>query len=109
MKQLKFKGFKTQWILDGTKTASVRLFDDKNLKAGDELELINSDDSKVFAHAVVTDVPVKTLGEITDADLGGHEKYESREAMLESFKKFYGDKVDLGTEAKIVRFRLKEN
>lgn len=103
---LKFKGFKAQWILDGTKTASLRLFDDKDLRVGDELELINSDTGEVFAHAVITEVIEKPLSDITDADLAGHEKWNSYESMLESLDEFYGDRVTDATIGKIVRFRV---
>jgi len=43
MKTLKFKDFKARWILEGVKTATMRLFDDKDLQKGDELELVNGD------------------------------------------------------------------
>src|SRR3989344_5456248 len=106
MKTLKFKGFKAQWILDGTKTATMRLFDDKDLQVGDELELINSDNGEVFSKAVITEVIYKNLGEVEDVDLDGHEKWESREEMLGSLKKYYGDSVGLDTEVKIIKFKL---
>jgi len=62
MKTLKFKNFKAEWILNGTKTSTMRLFDDKGLKVGDDLELINSDTQKVFAKAKVTpETPVKIV------------------------------------------------
>ena len=73
MKTLKFKGFKVDLILSGEKTASMRLFDDKDLKEGDELELINSDTKEVFAHAVITEILTRKLRDITEADLEGHE------------------------------------
>ena len=106
MKTLKFKGFKAQWILDGVKTATMRLFDDKDLQVRDELELVNSDDGEIFATAVITEVTYKKAGEVEDVDLDGHEKWNSREEMLDSLKKYYGDKINPGTEVKIVRFRL---
>lgn len=43
MKTLKFKSFKARWILDGVKTSTMRLFDDKDLQIGDQLALTNSD------------------------------------------------------------------
>jgi hypothetical protein len=106
MKTLKFKGFKAQWILDGTKTATMRLFDDKDLQVGDELELINSDSGKIFSKAVITEILYKKVVEVEDVDLEGHEKWDSREEMFDSLRKYYGDKVDSNTEVKIVRFKL---
>ncbi len=106
MKTLKFKGFKADWILSGSKTATLRLFDDKDLRVGDELDLINSDTGETFAHAVITQVIEKTLGEINDADLIGHEKWNSLEDMIRTHKLYYGDRVNVQTPAKIIRFKL---
>ena len=106
MKTLKFKDFKARWILEGTKTATMRLFDDKDLKVGDELELINSDSGKVFSKAVIVEVVYRTLGEVEDIDLDGHEKWNNKEEMLKSLRLYYGDRVNLDIEVKIVRFNL---
>ncbi len=106
MKTLKFKGFKAQWILDGVKSSTMRLFDDKELQIGDELELINSDSGEAFSQAVVIEVIYKKLGEIEDVDLDGHEKWDSKDEMLKSLQKYYGEKVDWDTEVKIVKFKL---
>ena len=108
MKTLKFKDFKAKWIIDGSKTATMRLFDDKDLKVGDDLELINSDDGNVFAKAVIMDVINKKLAEVDDVDLDGHEKWNNKEEMLESLKKYYGDRVNLDTIVKIIRFNLSD-
>lgn len=106
MKILKFKGFKAEWVKDGTKTATMRLFDDKDIQAGDELELVNSDTAEVFAHGRVNEVIEKKVGEITEADLVGHEKYDSAEAMYANLKRWYGDRVTKDTLAKIIRFAV---
>ncbi|MBI2310230.1 ASCH domain-containing protein [Candidatus Collierbacteria bacterium] len=106
MKILKFKGFKADWILEGTKTSTLRLFDDKDLRVGDKLDLINSDTVTVFAHAIITEVIQKTLGEINDIDLEGHEKWHSQEDMIKTHKLYYGDAVNIQTPAKIIRFKL---
>ena len=106
MKTLKFKDFKAKWILEGVKTATMRLFDDKELKDGDELELINSDLGEVFSKATITEVVYKKLNEIDDVDLDGHEKWENKDEMLQSLKKYYGDKVDWDTMVKVVKFKL---
>ena len=106
MKTLKFKDFKAKWILEGTKTATMQLFDDKDLQVGNELELVNSDFGKVFAKAIITEVIYKNLGEVDDIDLDGHEKWNNKEEMLKSLKTYYGDRVNLDTEVKIVKFEL---
>ena len=105
MKAMKFRGFKAQMILEGTKTSSLRLFDDKNLTKEDDLELINFDTGQPFAYAKITEIIEKPLGEITDQDLIGHESFGSKEDMYASLRKYYTD-VDATTPAKIVRFKV---
>ena len=106
MKTIKFKSFKAQWILDGTKTATIRLFDDKDLQVNDELEFINSDTGESFGKAIITEITYKNLGDVDDVDLEGHERWDSKKEMLESLKVYYGDKVNLNTEVKIIKFKL---
>lgn len=106
MKTLKFKDFKAKWILEGVKTATMRLFDDKDLQKGDELALVNSDSGEVFSRAMITEVVYKKFKEIDDVDLDGHEKWNSRDDMLRSLKKYYGDKVDEDTMVKVIKFEL---
>ncbi len=105
-KTLKFKPHLIDLILAGEKTTTWRLFDDKDLQVGDEVDIINSDTKEVVAHAILTDVRTKPLGEVEDADYSGHEKYESQDAMLANFRNYYGDTVGLDTEVKIVDFIL---
>ena len=106
MKTLKFTEFKAQWILDGSKTSTMRLFDDKNLQERDELELVNSGSGEVFSRAIIIKITYKKLGEVQDIDLDGHEKWNNQNEMLLSLKNYYGDKVDLDTEVKIIRFKV---
>lgn len=106
MKTLKFKDFKAKWILEGIKTSTMRVFDDKDLKEGDELELKDSDSGEVFSRAIITEVINKKLRDVDDLDLDGHEKWNSKDEMIESLKKYYGDKVNLDTMVKVVKFKL---
>src|SRR3989344_213452 len=108
MKTLKFKGFKAKWIMDGSKTATMRLFDDKDLKVGDDLDLVNTDNGSIFSKAIITEVINKELADVDDVDLDGHEKWNNKEEMLESLKRYYGDRVDLDTIVKIIRFNLSD-
>ncbi len=108
MKTLKFRAFKARGVLDGTKTSTMRLFDDKDIQAGDDLELINYDTWQVFAQAKVKEVVEKKLKDLDEADFDGHEKFASQEEMYETYKKYYGDKVNPDTLVKIMRFELVE-
>ncbi len=106
MKTLKFKSYLVNKILSGTKTITWRLFDDKNLIVGDELTFINSDTGEEFAKAKITEVKEKKLGEIQESDFDSHEKYESKESMLEHYRGYYGDKVTTDSVVKMIRFQL---
>jgi hypothetical protein len=106
MKTLKFKDAKAKMILAGEKTATLRLFDDKGLSVGDVLELINSDTGEKFGRAQITFVIEKSIKDIEESDLQGHEKYKNKEDVLENLRSYYGDKVSLNTPAKIIYFGL---
>ena len=106
MKTLKFRHNLVQKILDDSKTVTWRLFDDKNLQAGDQVELIDWESGEKFAEAEITEVREKKLGEIEEKDFEGHEKYESREEMLKHYKEYYGDKVTVDTLVKMIDFKF---
>lgn len=48
----------------------------------------------------------KRLREIEEKDFEGHEKFESKDKMIETYRKYYGDKVDWDTVVKIIEFKL---
>ena len=106
MKNLKFRKILAEEILAGRKTSTWRFFDDKDLQAGDVVDLIEWETRTKFAAAKIKIIREKKLGEVHDEDFDGHEKYESKEAMLEEFRTYYGDKVDWDTLVKIIDFEL---
>ncbi len=106
MKTLKFKDHLVAQILAGTKTATWRLFDDKDLQIGDELSLVNGDTGEEFAHAIITSMKEKKLGELEEGDFVGHETYRDEEDMLSHYRSYYGDRVTLDTVVKIIDFKL---
>lgn len=106
-KSLKFKSNLIEPILNGTKTATWRVWDDKNLSIGDELDFVNQDDGRVFASAIVTEIIEKSFNDLTDADKIGHEAYKSLKQMYATFSHYYKKPVRPSDIVKIVRFRLK--
>jgi hypothetical protein len=106
MKTLKFRSNLVELILSGKKTVTWRLFDDKDLTVGDELELVNKETMIKFANAVIVGIHKKRLGDIGGGDFEGHETYESRDDMFKEMIKNYGDKVNGDTIVKIIEFRL---
>jgi len=109
MKSLKFKSNLVEQILNGNKTVTWRLFDDKDLREGDGFEIINADTKEVVGQAIISEVKEKNLAEITEADYEySHYDKETQTEMLEHYRKIYGDKVSLDTIVKIIKFKLSE-
>ncbi len=106
MKTLKFAPHLVEKIRSGEKTSTWRLFDDKDLKVGDEVTFINRDTKDAFGSALIQNVVIKTLGTLADADWEGHERYATEEEMYKTFKDFYGDKVNENTEVKILSYQF---
>lgn len=46
------------------------------------------------------------MGELTDQDKAGHEKYKNDNEMYLTFEKFYKRKVNQNTRVKIIWFEL---
>ncbi|MEK7647481.1 MAG: ASCH domain-containing protein [Patescibacteria group bacterium] len=108
MKTLKFSDTLVPLVLSGAKDSTWRLFDDKDLRKGDELSLVNKDTGEQFAKAHIVFVQEKQLNKLDDTDQDGHELYESEEKMLEDFRKYYGDRVTLESMVKVIKFKLAE-
>jgi uncharacterized LabA/DUF88 family protein/uncharacterized protein YqfB (UPF0267 family) len=106
IKTLKFMKELADLILKGEKTVTWRLFDDKELRVDDILNLQISETGKDFAKAKIVDVREKKLGEVDAEDYVGHEGFSSQDEMLKTYKGYYGDKVNLDTQVKIIKFSL---
>lgn len=104
MKILKFADNLVPLIISGEKTSTWRLFDDKNLKVDDSVIFVNKSTNQEFARAVIISIREKIIGEVEDDDFTGHERFESREAMLDTYRSYYGDKVTEVTPVKMIEF-----
>ncbi len=96
-------------VLSGVKDSTWRLFDDKDLKEGDRLTLINKDTGNEFGKAVIISTREKKLGDLEESDFEGHEKFESEAKMYEAYRSYYGDKVNSDSLVKIIKFKLDDN
>lgn len=105
-KTLKFAENLVPLVLSGKKTSTWRLFDDKDLQAGDELSFINRTTGEEFAKTQIVSVREKTFKELDDADFDGHEAYENREKMIETYRSYYGNTVMIDTPIKLIKFEL---
>jgi hypothetical protein len=106
MKTLKFRPHLAEMILKGEKTTTWRLFDDKDIQKGDHIALINWETKEEFAQAEVMDAWEKKLGEVEEKDFSGHEVFKDKEEMLAEYRHYYGDRVDLDSPVKIIKFKL---
>jgi hypothetical protein len=106
-KTIKFRPNLAELVLVGKKDLTWRLFDDKDLLEGDEVDLINWETKTKFAEAVLTKVWEKKMGELNEADFDGHEKFPSEDEMYKTYRTYYGEKVGPDTVVKIIRFKLK--
>ena len=106
MKKIKFRRELAGLILNGQKSSTWRLFDDKDIQVGDNLKLVIWENGEVFATAAVIKVTEKPLGELSKEDKAGHESFNSDAEMYETYKKYYGPSVGPDTIAKLIWFEL---
>jgi hypothetical protein len=106
MKTLKFDSILADLILKGEKTSTWRLFDDKDLKAGDDITLIRRPKLEPFAKANITRVIEKPLGRLTDDDKDGHERYGSEDEMYQTLQGYYEHPIDSKTPVKVIHFKI---
>jgi hypothetical protein len=107
MKTLKFKDNLVPLALNGSKTITWRINDDKDLRVGDMLLFINKDTGEEFGKAEIISIKAKQLGEVNENDYDeGHEKYKDKEDLLKHYRDYYGDSVSEETPLKIIGFTL---
>jgi ribonuclease HI len=110
MKTLKLDHNLAELVLQGKKTSTWRMYDDKDLSVNDEVRLIDKVNPKepatwrIIGTVRINEVIQKRLGDLEPEDYTGHEDFPSREKMLETYRGYYGPQVDLDTPVKIIRF-----
>ena len=106
MKQMKFREYLVGSILSGAKTATHRLYDDKDFQAGDTVEFINKDTLQRFALVTVTHAYEKLFKELDTEDFLGNQSPLMWQEYLPVMQKHYGAKAHPDAPVKIVRFKL---
>ena len=110
LKQLKFQHQLALNILNGTKTTTFRFFDDKNIRVGDQIEVIDKVEQdnpvswQVVGVIVVTEVREKLAGDVHGDDWEGHELYENMQVFMDTARSYYKQPITDDTPIKIVRF-----
>jgi len=110
MKSLKFDHNLAQQIMQGKKTSTWRLFDDKDLHVNDTVTLIDKvtagrpETWEAIGTARIDTILQKRLGDIASTDMTGHEAFSSRDAMKAQYQQYYGSAVTWQTPVKIIDF-----
>lgn len=102
-KTLKFDRDYTLALLAGYKTATVRYEDDKDLSAGDELDLADPD-GNVWGEAVVEQTAVclvEEAPEVAEA-IGGRLSHTDPDELATALNGHYDDPITLGDPVKVV-------
>lgn len=107
MKTIKFTPALTELIKQGKKVTTFRLFDDKDLSVGDEIELAtrNGENVTVFGKAIIIEATLRTIATLQPEDYQGHEPVKDALAV---YRGYYGDKVQLDTQVKVIKFKVEE-
>ena len=103
---MKFRPNLISEILDGARTTTWRVFDDKDLQVGDKVELLNWETKEKIVKAELIGVKELRLGGITSEDYDASHSYPSNEKMLERYREYYGEKVTNDSLVKIIKFKL---
>lgn len=106
MKAIKFHKDLVPLVLSGYKSSTWRLFDEKNLSPGDDIELREFSVDAPFAHAKISKVIVKQFKDLTSEDKIGHEEYTNDEEMYKTYSGYYKTNVGPESEVKIIWFEL---
>lgn len=110
MKTLKLDHKLAMLVQQGHKTTTWRLYDDKDISVNDEVRLIDKVDSgkpdtwKPIGTALIDEVVEKRLGDLSDNDYDGHEKFSSKDELLTTYRQYYGQQVTMSTPVKIIKF-----
>lgn len=108
MKTLKLRKNLSELILKNKKTTTWRIFDDKDITQGDEMQFVVWETGEVFANAKIVHVVEKKFKELSEEDLDGHEKFATKEEMYATYSRYYQRQVDENTVVKIIKFELKK-
>lgn len=110
MKTLKLNHASARLIKAGKKRTTWRMNDDKNLSVNDRIELIDKVDGlrpdswQAIGVATVDQITEKRLADITEEDYEPGSYADSPEEMIQNFRLYYGDSVDLDTPVKMLHF-----
>lgn len=110
MKTLKLDHALAKLIISGEKTSTWRVNDDKDLTVNDEIEFIDKvdpvrpDSWQIIGFAKIDSIVEKRFADVQDSDFDSHESFDTRDAMLQTYRGYYGDSINEDTPVKMVNF-----
>jgi ribonuclease HI/ASC-1-like (ASCH) protein len=110
VKQLKFEHNFAEEIKAGIKTATFRVNDDKDLRVGDEVQLVDKVDGNhpttwvIPGVLTITDIKLVPLEELSKEQMSRAESFDSKDEMLQTFRRFYGEHVSMQTPIIVLNF-----
>jgi ribonuclease HI len=110
MKSLKLDHALAAKVLDGSKTSTWRINDDKDLHVNDVIQLIDKVEPndpaswQVIGLASITAITEKKMADITQADLEKGELLAPLDERLKVYRGYYGPQVGADTPVKIIKF-----
>lgn len=114
MKQLKFEHQFAEDIKSGNKSATFRVNDDKDIKPGDIVELVDkvSGDHpstwEIPGELEITSVSKMKISDLTKEHMLRAEAFANTEEMVQLFKRFYGEHITKDTLVTILSFTFHE-
>lgn len=110
MKSLKLNHEFAQLILQGQKTSTWRINDDKDLHVNEDVQLIDKVDPlkpetwQPIGTARITSILEKQLGKVTAQDIAPGEQLKPLKELLVEYRTYYGQQVSAETPVKIITF-----
>lgn len=105
-KYLKFRPSLVESIVKGHKLKTFRFADEKDLRTGDEINLINKQSGEIFADAVITQVQEKMIKDLDDDDLRGQDLITSTKELINTMSRFYQRTLGQDDIIKIIEFKI---
>lgn len=110
MKQLKFEHNFAEAIKQGLKTATFRVNDDKDIRVGDRVELVDKvEGNHPRTWNIIGDLEIERidnvpLKELSKDQLSRAESFDNLDEMLQTFRRFYGEHVSMDTPIVVLNF-----
>jgi ribonuclease HI/uncharacterized protein YqfB (UPF0267 family) len=115
VKQLKFDHQFAEAIMAGKKSATFRVNDDKDLRVGDKVQLVDKVDADhpktwtIPGVLTITSITSVALDNLTKEQLTRAEFFDSPDEMLQTFRRYYGEHITMSTPVLVLTFSYEKS